>query len=39
VVAEREGTGAEGAAKAVTDAGFEIVGTPYADVIRRFFER
>jgi hypothetical protein len=37
VVAQRDGTGEQGALKAVSDAGFDIAGTPYADFIHRYF--
>jgi hypothetical protein len=35
--AENKGQGAEAATKLVTDAGFQIAGTPYEAFIRTYF--
>ena len=39
VLAERAGTGADAAVKAVADAGFDIAGGPFEAFIRRYFAR
>jgi hypothetical protein len=39
VTAQREGTGAAGALKALAEADFDIAESPYPDLIRRYFER
>jgi hypothetical protein len=38
VTAQREGTGAAGALKLLADADFDVEGTPYPELIRRYFE-
>ncbi len=37
ISAEKDGTGAAGAMRKIADAGFEIVGTPYARFIASYF--
>jgi hypothetical protein len=37
VTAQREGTGAEGAMKALADAGFDVADSPYPAFIRDYF--
>ncbi len=37
ISAEKDGSGAAGALKKIAAAGFEIVGTPYADFVTSYF--
>jgi len=39
ITARRDGTGEAGALKALAEADFDIEGTPYPELIRRYFAR
>jgi hypothetical protein len=38
ISAEKDGSGARGAMEKLATAGFAVVGTPYADFVRSYFD-